>query len=116
MDLDFTKMPRFMKESFKVWQLIPQWCHAYQVPEDVIIAQIYIAHAWCDSNPKKAPKKLIGRFLTSWMAAAKRYGNLKMPSVPVVPPSTKDANFAEDMTVDEMIAIRKANMERGRHG
>ena len=111
MELDFVKMPRFQKHSMKIWQLIPQWAHAHQVPEEAVIHQLYIAHAWADSNPKKAPKKDPVRFLWSWMAQAKRYGNLKAPQRPTIKLPEPEPNY--DMTVDEMIAIRQANMRRG---
>ncbi len=112
MDLDFTKMPRFSKDSMKIWQLIPQWAHAYQVEEQAIINQLYTAHAWCDSNPKKAPKRLITRFLWSWMAQAKRYNNLKSQIKAVLDPPPEDPK--EDMTIEEMREIRRKNMPQYR--
>lgn len=111
MDLNFEKLPRFKRESMAIWSLIAQWAYAHQVDEQAIIAQLYTAHAWCDSNPKKAPKKQVTRFLWSWMNAAKRYGNLKTP-VKIVPKVVVDPNY--EMTIDEMIAIRKQNMQRGK--
>lgn len=108
MDLEFDKLPRFQKDSMKIFGLIPQWAHAHQVPEPAIISQLYIAHAWCDSNPKKAPKKQVTRFLWSWMAQAKRYNNLKTPqkAIPKAPEVLPEA----DMTIEEMKAIRMQNM------
>lgn len=108
MDLNFEKLPRFKSDSMKVWSLIPQWAHAHQVDEQAIISQIYTAHAWCDSNPKKAPKKQVTRFLWSWMGAAKRYGNLKTPQHTLVRPPEKES----EMTYEEMVAIRQENMRK----
>lgn len=110
MDLDFDKLPRFKSHSVQVFGLIPQWAYAHQVPDEAIINQLYIAHAWCDSNPKKAPKKQVSRFLWSWMAQAKRYGNLKVPQKNV--PRAPEVIPEEDMTFEEMRAIREANMKR----
>lgn len=110
MGLDFEKLPRFKDQAMMVFQLIPQWAHAHQVSEEAVVSQIYTAHAWCDSNPKKAPKKYPVRFLWSWMAAAKRYGNLKTPEKQTL--KVQEALPDEDMTVEEMIAIRQANMRR----
>jgi hypothetical protein len=110
MDLNFEKLPRWKKDSMAVWTLIPQWAHAHQVDEQAIIAQLYTAHAWCDSNPKKAPKKQVTRFLWSWMNAAKRYGNLKTkPTEPAPRPPQPEG----DMTFEEMVQIRQRNMKRG---
>lgn len=106
MDLNFEKLPRFKNDAMKIWQLIPQWAHAHQVDQGAVINQIYIAHAWLDSNPKKAPKKLITRFLWSWMGQAKRYGNLKTPQKAV--PKVIEAHN-EDMSVEEMEEIRRRN-------
>lgn len=95
-------------QSMKIVELIPEWAEAHEVKHDAIVNQIYIAHAWCNSNPKKAPKKNPVRFLWSWMAAAKRYGNLKSP----VPATAKQPEVIppEDMSFEEMVAIRKMNM------
>lgn len=112
MDLDFTKLPRFKNDAMKVWALIPQWAHAYQVPNEAIIQQLYIAHAWCDSNPKKAPKKQIARFLWSWMGQAKRYNNLVVKKREGPKPAQPEPK--EDMTFEEMQEIRRRNMpQRG---
>lgn len=108
MDLNFERLPRFKLHSVQVVALIPQWADAHQVPYQAIVDQIYTAHAWCDSNPKKAPKKSVTRFLWSWMGQAKRYGNLKTKEVTA--PRLKEVEG--DMTFEEMIEIRKRNMQR----
>ncbi len=110
MDLNFEKLPRFKNDSMKVWSLVPQWAHAHEVSEQAIIAQIYTAHAWCDSNPKRAPKKQVTRFLWSWMGQAKQYGNLK--TKPAETPKPKDYEENRDMTYEEMVAIRQQNMRK----
>ncbi len=108
MDFNFEKLPRFKAHAFEISLLMPQWARAHQVPCDAIINQIYIAHAWADSNPKKAPKKNITRYLFNWMAQAKRYGNLKVPEKRVQ--AVKAVIPEPDMTFEEMQAIRKQNM------
>lgn len=110
MELDFEKLPRFKKHAMQILSLVPQWAEAHEVPRDAIINQIYIAHAWADSNPKKAPKNNMTRYLFSWMGAAKRYGNLRVP----VKTAPKAAQYEEnrDMTFEEMITIRQANMKK----
>jgi hypothetical protein len=111
LELNFEKLPRFKNHAMRIWSLVPQWAHAHQVPEEAIVSQIYIAHAWADSNPKKAPKKNMTRYLDSWMKQAKRYGNLKVaPAKPV--PRAPDPEG--DMTVEEMREIRRQNFpQRG---
>lgn len=111
MDLDFEKLPRFIAHSMKIWQLIPEWARAHEVPEQAIISQLYIAHAWCNSNPKKAPKKNSVRFLHSWMIQAKRYNNLKVAQGPVAP---RAPDVEGDMTIEEMQEIRRRNMPQYR--
>ena len=111
MDLDFTKMPRFSKDSMKIWKLIPEWSLAHQVEPQAIISQLYTAHAWIESNPKKAPKRLITRFLHSWMAQAKRYGNLKVKAEPWKPAPPEPEG---DMTIEELQEIRRKNMPQYR--
>jgi hypothetical protein len=107
-ELNFEKLPRFKNESVRIWSLIPQWAHAYQVSNEVIISQLYTAHAWIDSNPKRAPKKLVTRFLWSWMGQAKKYGNLRTPDK--IKPRVAEPE--PEMSYEEMVAIRKANMEK----
>lgn len=112
MVLDFERLPRFKPQAMKIVSLTRQWAYAHGVPEEAVITQIYTAHAWCDSNPKRAPKKDMARFLWSWMGQAKRYGNLvvrakEAPREPVV-------ENEGDMTVEEMRAIRRRNMPQYR--
>jgi hypothetical protein len=111
LEIDFAKLPRFKHHAMTILSLVPEWAHAHQVPEDAIRSQIYTAHAWCNSNAKKAPKKNVVRFLWSWMASAKRYGNLKTPQAPASP---RPPDPEGDMTVEEMRAIRRQNMPQYR--
>lgn len=90
----------------KVLVLIPQWAHAHQATEDAIREQIYTAHAWCDSNPKKAPKVNVTRFLWSWMGQARRYNTLMKK--PVIKLRVEEVE--SDMTIEEMQAIRRKNL------
>ena len=107
MEIFFEKLPRFKSHAMQIIHLIPQWSFANEVSPEAITRQLYIAHAWCDSNPKRAPKKDPARFLWSWMRQAKKYGNLT-----ATPRDTtyREAPTQEDMTVEEMIAIRRQNM------
>ena len=94
--------------SVKIMALIQEWADAHQVSRDAIINQIYIAHVWADSNPKKAPRKYMTRYLDSWIKQAKRYGNLKSPEKPQNRPPEPESE--SDMTFEEMVAIRRRNM------
>jgi hypothetical protein len=95
----------------QILTLVPQWAEAHQVPREAIVNQIYIAHVWADSNPKKAPKKNMTRYLDSWMKQAKKYGNLRVPPPPSVP---RPPDPEGDMTVEEMREIRRRNMPQYR--
>ncbi len=108
-ELDFRAMPKWMPEAIEIMALVETWAKAYGVPREAIVRQIPIAYAWAQSNKKKAPKRNILRFLFNWMQQAKRWGNLKVPEKPQV----RAPDPAPDMTVEEMIAIRKANMGNG---
>ena len=109
MELDYLKLPRFKADAFKISNLIPQWAEAYEVSTAAIVRQIPIAHAWADSNPKKAPKTNVTRFLHTWMRNAKKYGNLV--SAPV-DRAYHDNPPEADMTIEEMQEIRRRNMKR----
>lgn len=110
--LDFDKMPRFKSRASDIFRMIPQWAFAFEVPEPEIIRQLGEAHAWIECNPKKAPKKNVMRFLNSWMHAAKRYGNLRVNrQVPVV----RTADPEPDMSVEDLLAIRRKNFGELRH-
>lgn len=74
--IDFEKLPFFKKHAFRIVELIPEWSRAYEATPEAIEKQIPIAHAWICSNPTRAPKKHLGRFLNTWMKKAKEYGNL----------------------------------------
>ena len=74
--LYFSRMPRFKKDAFKIFSLIDEWACAYEARREDILRQLPIAHAWVMSNPKRAPKSQIGRFLNAWMRTAKKFGNL----------------------------------------
>lgn len=91
--LDFEILPRFKKQSVSIFQMIPVWAKAFQVDEMAIMRQIPIAHAWADSNSKKAPKKNMIRFLFNWMTRAQKFGNLVAKS--------KDLSYKESRPEDE---------------
>lgn len=74
--IDFSKLPRFKSVQYRIFELVDQWAEAYGVPREAILRQIPIAHAWQDSNPKRAPRKDQVRFLFNWMRKAKEHGNL----------------------------------------
>lgn len=105
MELNFERLPRFRSHAMQILSLVPQWAEAHGVPRDAIVNQIYIAHVWADSNPKKAPKKNMSRYLDSWMKSAKRYGNLRAPEVKVEKAPEPPPSY--DMSVEEMIEIRR---------
>lgn len=108
-DPDFRQMPLWMPEALDIMALVGTWAQAYEVPRDAIVRQIPIAYAWARANKKQAPKKQITRFLHTWMRNAKKWGNLV-----VAQPDRryKDSIPDEDMTFEEMIAIRQKNMKR----
>lgn len=62
--------------------LIDEWARAYDVPRSEIIRQLPWAHGWCVTNPKKAPKKNVVRFLFNWLRKANQMGNLKKARIP----------------------------------
>ncbi len=101
-------MPKFKNSRFEILTLIPEWAHAYQVPEEAIADQLAWAHGWIASNPRKAPKRNVVRFIFNWLRKAKEYGNLRVRGRV----ATRPAEAEGDMTVDEMIAIRKRNFPR----
>ncbi len=113
MELNFEKLPRFKLHAMQIVTLVPQWAEAHQVSCEAIVNQVYIAHAWAESNPKKAPKRNMPRFLFNWMSHAKRYGNLRMPAPPPVP---RQPDPEVDMTPEEMQEIRRRNMPQYRRG
>ena len=112
MELDFERLPKFKHQALQIISLIMEWSAAHHVSRDAVIDQIYTAHAWVCSNPKKAPKKLITRFLYSWMNQAKRYGNLKIKEKPIQRPA--EAVSDDSMTFEEMQEIRRRNMPQYR--
>ncbi len=103
--LDFNQIPRFKNSQFEIVTLVPEWARAYEVEEAAIERQIYIAHAWINSNKRRAPKRSYTRFLMNWMRKAMEYGNLKVPQVAVPRPPDPEG----DMTIEELIEIRKKN-------
>lgn len=74
--LDFSRLNRFKGKQFEIVSLVSEWAMAYGVEPEAIERQIAIAHAWCNANPKKAPKKDPVRFLYNFMRIAKKMGNL----------------------------------------
>ncbi len=105
--IDFDQLPHFKKFQIQILDMIPQWEQTYQVDADAVEKQIREAHAWILTNPKKAPRERILRFLNSWMSSARRYHNLgRKEYLPPPPPPMPEG----DMTIEEMVAIRKKNM------
>lgn len=99
-------MPRFGKHQYEIVGLITEWARAYEVEPAAIERQIPIAHAWINSNPKKAPKKDPVRFLNNWMRLAKKMGNLvaKQPDRKYKEPAPED----EVMSGDDFAKMRQA--------
>lgn len=106
--IDLNLFPRFKDWSFKIAEQITVWSKAFQVEPGEIERQIAIAHAWCENNKAKAPKKDIMRFLNNWMQIADRKHSLRR-GTPKVEPREPDPE--PDMSVEELIAIRKANFK-----
>lgn len=104
-DIDFYTMPLWMPDALDIMALINTWAKAYEVPREAIIRQIGLAYAWAQSNKKKAPKKQITRFLNSWMRLAKKHGNLVTEHK-----NYQETETQEDLTFEEMVAIRKKNL------
>ena len=75
-ELDFHQMPKWMPEALEVMALVETWAKAYEVGREAILRHIPIAYAWCQSNPKNAPKRNVTRFLHTWMRNAKKWNNL----------------------------------------
>lgn len=103
-------LTRFEKDeqlSKRILFLIGEWARAYDCEEAAIVRQLSIAHSWCVSNPKRAPKSDCVRFLHNWMGKAKEMGSLVTKPV-----SRKyvEAPVVEDLTYEEMVEIRKRNM------
>ena len=74
--LDLESLNRFRDFKFQILKLIPEWAQVYQVSQEAVMRQIQWAHAWCNANPRKAPKKDPVRFLGNWMRIAKQMGTL----------------------------------------
>lgn len=105
--IDFNQLPRFKSDQFGIVSKIPNWAFTFAVEREDVERQIMFAHGWCENNPKKAPKKNVMRFLYNWMLIANRKGSLV--------PKREDRKYKElpveeDMTFEEMQAIRKKNM------
>lgn len=109
--INFESLPRFKTSQFTIVCLIAEWASAYEVELQAIERQIPIAHAWCNANPKRAPRRDPVRFLYNWMRIAKKAGNLVSHE--------PDRRYREeipqdDMTVEEMVKIRQRNMRQDR--
>lgn len=104
--MDFNLLPRFKAFQFEIITRVPEWARAYEVDPPEIERQIPIAHAWCQNNRRKAPKKDIMRFLNSWMGIAKRSGSLQSTKTNSIfkekPPED------ETMSGDDWARMRKA--------
>lgn len=106
MDIDFRILPRFREHAYRITQLVAEWAIGYEVHQDAIIRQLGVAHAWISSNPRKAPKKDVVRFLFNWMRKAKEHGNLRVP----VASRKREPEPEPEMTYEEMVEIRRRNM------
>lgn len=105
--IDWNFLPRFKASQFTILCLIPEWAAAYEVDPAAIERQLPIAHIWCQSNPKRAPRRDVVRFLHNWMRIAKERGTL----VTQEPDRKYRETIPEaDMSIEEMIEIRKQNM------
>jgi hypothetical protein len=104
--MNLENLPRFRDHACRINELIPVWAQSYQVSTAAIERQILFAAGWCASNPRRAPKRDVVRFLFNWMSKAKKMGNLVeekkiMPIVEIEP----------DLSYEEMVAIRKQNIK-----
>ncbi len=100
-------MDQWMPWALDIMAMVETWARVYSVSRLAIMRQIPIAYSWAKSNPKKAPKKYVLRFLHSWMRSAQRHGNL------VDKPVDRRYNenpVEQDMTFEEMQEIRRINM------
>lgn len=105
--MDFNQLPRFKKHQFEIVSLISEWAAAYEVNPAAIERQIPIAHAWANSNPKRAPKKDPVRFLYNWMRLAKQHGNLIAERRKTV--RQEEVQTEPMMTQEEMDEIKRRN-------
>lgn len=67
--------------------LARNWKEAY--PTLNIREQLILANTWCVTNPKKAPKKNVGRFLNTWMKRAHEW-SLRLPKPKIYVESIPD--------------------------
>jgi hypothetical protein len=107
--VDYYLLPRFREFQVKIAHAMQDWHVAFGVDLKEIERQVRIAHAWCDNNPRRAPKKDIPRFLNNWMQIADRKGSLKKMSAPIAP---RAPEVETDMSYEEMVEIRKRNMSK----
>ena len=103
--IEFNFLPRFKEFQFQVVCQVPVWARVFEVDPKEVERQIMVAHAWIDNNPRKAPKNIL-RFLNNWMSIADRKGSLRKVGR-TLPPRAMDPE--PDMSIEEMIAIRKKN-------
>jgi hypothetical protein len=78
----FKNLPKFQNQWFAIWTMIDEWARSFDVPREEIVRQLSWAHGWILSNPKKAPKKDMVRFLFNWMRKAHQMGTLKKHRAP----------------------------------
>ena len=102
--IDFSQAPRFKPFQFQIVTLVPEWARAFEVEPAAIERQIPIAHVWMVSNPKKAPKKDMIRFLNNWMRIAKKMGSLVKAPPPLYQEKPPDD---EVMTADDFKRMRE---------
>lgn len=104
--LNFDILSRFSNYQFQIVCQIPIWASCYKAEPEEIERQILIAHAWCENNPGKAPRKNVMRFLNNWMSLADRKSTMRRTSKPVI----RAPDPEPDMSFEEMVAIREKNM------
>jgi hypothetical protein len=103
--LDFNRLPKFRTFQMQILAMVPEWAMAYDVPEAEILRQIPWAHGWILSNPRKAPKKDMVRFLFNWMRKSHQMGTLRKHR----PPEQLHHAIEPDapLTQEELLAMHK---------
>jgi hypothetical protein len=103
--IDLSAAPKFQESLVEITQKIPQWAETFKVEYQEIERQIGFAVGWALINPRKAPKKNVMRFLFNWFLIADRKGSMRR-TAKVAP---REPDPEPDMSIAEMIAIRKKN-------
>lgn len=104
--MDFDKLPRFQGFQVQIICRVSEWADLFEVTPEEIERQINLSHGWIQNNPKKAPKTEIMRYLYNWLLIAQRKNSLlKKPRE-----NYREISIEPDMTYEEMVSIRKQNM------